>query len=83
MSYKYREVKCPWCDHVFMWDKNGGEGILVQRYRLKSTGEPVKEAKCPQCGMKMVVLEHVFTGIDKEDDEIIMPDKKDFPPFSD
>lgn len=49
-------------------------------YRLKSTGEPVEEAKCPQCGMKMIVLEHIFTGIDRDDDRIeIIPGEKDFP----
>ena len=83
MSYKYREVKCPWCDHVFMWNKNSGEGILIHWYRLKSTGEPVEEAKCPKCGIEMVVLEHVFAGIDKDDDRFeIIPGEKDFPPFS-
>lgn len=70
MKYKYREVKCPWCDHVFMWDKNSGEEILLHWYRLKSTGESVEEAKCPQCGKKMIVLEHVLTGIDIDDDRI-------------
>ncbi len=29
-----------------------------------------REAKCPQCGMKMIVLEHVLTGIDIDDDRI-------------
>lgn len=23
MSYQFREVKCPRCDHVFMWNKDG------------------------------------------------------------
>ena len=70
MRYEYREVKCPWCDHVFMWNKNSGEGLLFHSYKLKSTEEPVEEAKCPKCGMEMIVLEHIFTGIDKDDDRI-------------
>ncbi len=70
MSYKYREVKCPSCDHVFMWIRNNGDGLLLRWYQLKSTGEPVEEAKCPKCGMKMLVLEHILTGIDINDDRI-------------
>jgi len=70
MIYEYREVKCPWCDHVFMWNKNAREGLVLHKFRLKSTGEPVEDANCPQCGMKMIVLEHTFTGIDIDDDRI-------------
>ena len=70
MAYKYREVKCPWCDHVFMWNKNSGEGLIFHWYRLKETEEFVEEAKCPKCGEEMIVLENIFTGIDKDDDRI-------------
>ncbi len=81
MSYKYREVKCPWCNHIFMWNNNSGEGLLLHWYQLKSTGEPVEEAKCPKCGMKMIVLEHIFTGIDIDDDRIErIRGEKDYPP---
>ena len=38
MAYKYREVQCPWCDHVFMWNKNGREGLILYLYKLKETG---------------------------------------------
>ena len=70
MKYEFREVKCPWCDHVFMWNKDGREGCIFPEYRLKSTEEFVQEAKCPNCEMKMVILEHVFEGIDVDDDRI-------------
>ena len=56
MIYEYREVKCPWCEHVFMWNKNAREGLVLHKFRLKSTGEPVEDANCPQCGMKMIVF---------------------------
>ncbi len=83
MSYEYREVKCPRCDHIFMWNKNSGEGILFHHYKLKSTGEPVEKAKCPQCRMEMIVLEHVIKGIDKEDDKIeIIAGQREYPPYS-
>lgn len=70
MSYRYREVKCPWCDHVFMWNKNSGEGLLWHNYRLKTTHDPVEEAKCPCCGETMIVLEHVLVGIDLDDERV-------------
>lgn len=70
MAYEYRNVKCPWCDHVFMWNKNCHEGLVLHEYKLKSTGERVEKAKCPKCEMEMVVLEHVLTGIDVDDDRI-------------
>ena len=70
MKYEFREVKCPWCDHVFMWNKNGGEGLIIHMYRRKETGEYVEEAKCPKCEMKMLVLDKIFEGIDVDDDRI-------------
>ena len=69
-GYVYREVKCPWCDHVFMWNKNGREGLIIHSYRLKETGEFAEEAKCPKCGEKMIVLDGVFEGVDADDDRI-------------
>ena len=70
MAYEYREVKCPWCDHIFMWNKNGGEGLVIHGYRLKSSGEYVRKAKCPCCEMDMLVLNHELTGIDVDDERI-------------
>ena len=70
MKYEYREVKCPWCDHVFMWNKNGREGLIIHMYRLKGTKEYVEEAKCPKCGEVMIVLPHIFEGLDINDERI-------------
>ncbi len=70
MRYEYREVKCPWCDHVFMWNKNGREGLVVHEYKLKETGEYVETAKCPKCAMEMIVLPHILEGIDIDDERI-------------
>lgn len=69
-KYKYREVKCPWCDHIFMWNENGREGLILGGYRLKETGEYVETAKCPVCEMEIAVLEHVLAGIDLDDERI-------------
>ena len=70
MKYEYREVKCPWCDHVFMWNKDGGEGTVIHEYKLKSTGEYVEKTKCPSCEMDMLVVEHILSGIDTDDEMV-------------
>ena len=70
MAYRYREVKCPWCDHIFMWNKDGREGLILHKYRLKETGKFAEEARCPKCDMDMIVLEHILEGIDTQDDRI-------------
>ncbi len=70
MAYEYREVKCPWCNHIFMWNKNGHEGLILHEYRLKETKEFVEEATCPKCGEKMLVLEHILEGIDVDDERV-------------
>ncbi len=70
MAYRYREVKCPWCEHVFMWNKDGREGLIIHEYRLKETGGFVEKAKCPKCDMDIIVLEHILEGVDTQDDRI-------------
>ncbi len=70
MSYAYREVKYPWCNHVFMWNKNGREGLIIHLYKLKETGKYVEEAKCPNCENEMIVLDKLFEGIDIYDERI-------------
>ena len=74
MSYVYREVQCTWCDHIFMWNKHGREGLILHIYRLKETGKDVDTAKCPKCGSEIIVLDHVLKGIDVDDDRV---EKKD------
>ena len=69
-KYEYREVQCPWCDHIFLWRKNSGEGLILHKYRLKTTGEYVETTKCPLCNMEMAVLEHILTGVDQGDSRL-------------
>ena len=69
-KYRFREVKCPWCGHVFMWNQNSWEGLKLHEYKLKSTGEYVEKTKCPGCEMEMLVLERVFEGIDLDDKRV-------------
>ena len=70
MKYEFRDVKCPWCEHVFMWNKSHGEWLVFHLYRLKESGKYVPKAKCPKCGMEMLVLEHVLEGIYPNDDRV-------------
>ena len=70
MSYKYREVKCPWCDHVFMWQKNSQERLIIYEYRRKTTGGYIEKAKCPKCGMDMLVSDDSFVGLEMNDEQI-------------
>lgn len=72
MAYEYREVKCPWCNHVFMWNKHGREGLLHYEYRLKGNGKLLEKTKCPKCTMEMLVLDHVLEGIDTKDDRVLV-----------
>ena len=53
-----------------MWGKNRGEGLIIHMYRLKETKEYVGAAKCPKCEEMMIVLPHVFEGIDINDERI-------------
>ena len=70
VKYRYREVKCPWCDHVFMWNRDGGEGLILHEYRLKENGKYIEKAKCPKCETDILVLDNVFEGIDTDDDRV-------------
>lgn len=72
MSYKFREVKCPWCGHIFMWNETEREGIVIHHYILKENGEYLGNPKCPKCDIDMVVLDHVLEGIDPKDERVEM-----------
>lgn len=71
MAYGYRDVKCPWCGHVFTWNQRGDNTAFTQEYRLKETKEPLEEVKCPKCEMEMLVQDHVLEGIDTEDERVL------------
>ncbi len=72
MSYEYREVKCPQCGHVFMWEigpRRPHPAIYIWiEYKSKATGEYAYEAVCPECGMIMAVAEKSFVGYDVDDE---------------
>ena len=68
MGYEYRQVKCPWCDHTFMWNKSQGSWLL--NYRLKETKERVSDIKCPKCGEILLVLPGVLSGAFMDDERV-------------
>lgn len=71
MPHEYREVKCPQCGHVFMWQEESRRLQQAWRYGLKATGEPVDDAVCPGCGTKMIVLKGSFVGVDIDDERFM------------
>ncbi len=70
MPNEYREVVCPFCQHKFMWDKQGNFIVETVEYRLKENGKITKKAKCPKCEKEMLVLEGETDGIYLNDPRI-------------
>ncbi len=63
----------------YLCGKNSGKNVLLHWYRLKSTGELAGEIKCPQSRIKVIVLDYIFTTIERDDDRIeINLDEKDY-----
>ena len=68
---QYRNVQCPYCDHVFMFHKDPGEwGFGRYPYRMKDTGEPLWNAVCPKCGEELLVKEHELLAMDSNDERV-------------
>ncbi len=68
---QYRNVQCPYCDHVFMFHKDSGEwGLGLYPYRMKDTGEPLWNAVCPKCGEELLVKEHELLAMDPNDERV-------------
>ena len=70
MGYKFRGVKCPWCNHDFMWQENNGEGLKIYEYRLKETKELVEKCTCPKCNKSLIIIPKKYEGIDINDEKI-------------
>lgn len=71
MSYEFREVICPYCEHRFMFHK-AECGVRVYHYKDKITGKKIYLAgRCPNCGEFVFAIENILEGL-KEDDERIL-----------
>lgn len=69
--YKFRQVECPLCGHIFMWQK---EPVFVGNsyctYKRKGIDEELENAICPKCRLEMVVIDNILKGIDINSENI-------------
>ena len=70
MAYNFRKIKCLWCDHVFMWQEESGEGLIIHEYRLKDTKQLVSKCTCPKCNEELLVIPNKYEAIDIDDERI-------------
>ena len=68
--YKWRQVKCPLCEHIFMWREESYTGSSSDVYKRKGIDEELESACCPKCNFEMVVAGVLLEGLDIQDEEI-------------
>ncbi len=68
--YKCRHVKCPCCNHVFMWIEYGDLPASYCVYRRKGVDEELGSTHCPKCNCEMIIPNNVEIGISVEDESI-------------
>lgn len=68
MGYKFREVQCFKCKHIFMWKKEN-ESVLYE-YHMKDTNVLLNLAGCPKCNASILVVPHVLEGIPEDSDKV-------------
>lgn len=72
MVYKYREVECPKCAHIFMWsDAERTNESAWYEYRLKDKDGLLNHTKCPQCGVGMALQPDSKLGISFDDERLV------------
>lgn len=52
--YRYRNVQCEYCNHMFNWIIDGNVYLVKNKNALI--------AKCPNCGEKLFVFDKELTG---------------------
>lgn len=67
--YRYRQVQCPKCKHIFMW-LDAPLGVSYCLYRRKGIEEELYSTSCPKCNLEMVVPGDVLEGIDISSDTV-------------
>ena len=70
MSYEFREVICPYCQHRFMIHKVEC-GVRFCDYKDKLTGKKMYVEKCPNCEKFLFAIENILEGIKEDDDRVI------------
>lgn len=72
--YNYRQVKCPQCNHAFMWIEYADLPPSYCVYRRKGIDEELGSTHCPKCNCEMVVPDNSEIGISVEDKSIELRD---------
>lgn len=70
MMYKYRQVECPLCGHIFMWIEYADLPPSYNVYRRKGIDEELGSTHCPKCNCEMIVPSELSTGISVENESV-------------
>ena len=65
MAYRYREVRCPYCGHKFMFME--GSGSKTVEYYEIATGKLLQDTICPKCGGIVVAKDNLLDGLRPDD----------------
>lgn len=68
-KYKYYEVQCPCCKHIFTWLKEPS-GNSYYLYRRKGVEEELFSTVCPKCNLEMVIPDGLSVGIEIQNEII-------------
>ena len=68
--YKYRQVQCPLCNHIFMWIEHADLPTSYNVYGRKGMDEGLGSTHCPKCNCEMIVPSDVTIGVSIEDENV-------------
>lgn len=68
--YKYRQIECPLCGHIFMWIEYADLPPNYNVYRRKGVDEELGSTHCPKCNCGMIVSNDSKRGISVEDEVV-------------
>lgn len=68
--YKYRQIECPLCGHIFMWIEYADLPPNYNVYRRKGVDEELGSTHCPKCNCEMIVSNDSKRGISVEDEVV-------------
>ncbi len=68
--YKYREVECPYCNHVFMWINGESIPNKTIEYRIEGCDAILEDAICPECGRTCLIMPGILAGLREDDSRV-------------
>ena len=68
--YRCRKIKCPYCDHEFMWMSGQSGQNNIYEYLDKESGKNLDDAICPECGNICLLQEGILIGLKADDPRI-------------